>query len=113
MCPALFKSSKIFIDLSSPVYTLNPYDIEKLTKTIKAWRFPVLYFGDWTQAQTTAGGLARSEIKETLESKTCPGMYFSGEILDVTGECGGYNLAWAWCSGVCAARNAVDSLKKG
>lgn len=113
MCPSLFKSSKISTDLNSPVYTLNPYDIEKLTKTIKAWRFPVLYFGDWTQAQTTAGGLARNEIDENLESKNCPGMYFSGEILDIAGECGGYNLAWAWCSGVCAARSAVDSLKKG
>lgn len=111
MCQALFKSSGIVADMKLPVYTLNPYDIEKLAKTIKAWTFPVLQFGDWKQAQTTSGGILRNQIKSTLESINCPGIYFSGEVLDIAGECGGYNLAWAWCSGTYAARNAVDSLK--
>lgn len=112
LCHALFKSSDIAIDENFPVYSLTPYDMNRIANTIKSWKFPVLYFGDWQQSQVTAGGIARDEIYDTLESKHCTGVYFSGEILDIVGECGGYNLAWAWCSGVCAARNAVDSLKK-
>ncbi len=111
MCHALFKSSGIASDMKLPVYNLTPYDIERLSNTIKAWTFPVLWFGDWKQAQTTSGGIERNQIKNTLESINCPGLYFSGEILDIAGECGGYNLAWAWCSGTYAAHNAVDSLK--
>ena len=47
-------------------------------------------------AQGTYGGVDTSEIKETLESKIVPGLYFTGEVLDVLGACGGYNLQWAW-----------------
>lgn len=67
--------------------------------------------GDWSTAQVTAGGIPANEIENDLSSKIYPSIYFSGEILDITGECGGYNLAWAWCSGICAARAAVNSLK--
>ena len=113
MCPALFNASRIIANLNEPVYTLTPYDIDQLVKTIKAWDFPILHLGEWSQAQATSGGIPRYEIQNTLESSVCSNLYFAGEILDIVGECGGYNLAWAWCSGVCAARNAVNSLKEG
>ena len=58
------------------------------------------------QAQTTAGGVPLSEIKNTFESKLCPGLFFAGEILDVDGICGGYNLQWAWTSGFIAGEEA-------
>lgn len=59
-------------------------------------------------AQVTKGGVPLSEIKETLESRFVDGLYFAGEILDVDGECGGYNLQWAFSSAFAVA----DSVKK-
>ena len=50
-------------------------------------------------AQVCAGGVPLDELTEKLESKKVPGVFFAGEILDVDGRCGGYNLQWAWCSG--------------
>jgi len=54
-------------------------------------------------AQVTAGGVDVAEVDpETLESRRVPGVYFAGEILDVDGDSGGYNLQWAWSSGYVA-----------
>ena len=64
------------------------------------------------EAQVTAGGISVSEIYTTLESKKVPGLYFVGEILDIDGDSGGYNLQWAWSSGYYAGKNAVKSLEK-
>jgi predicted Rossmann fold flavoprotein len=62
----------------------------------------------YDQAQICAGGIYLSEVNEdTLESKLCPGLYFAGEILDIDGPCGGYNLQWAWSSGALAGMNAA------
>lgn len=111
LCPALFKASGISASMDSPVYSLTPYDMERLAETIKDWRFPVIGTAGWESAQVTSGGIHRNEITDDLESAICQGVYFAGEILDIAGECGGYNLAWAWCSGIHAARAAVDTLK--
>ena len=52
------------------------------------------------QAQVTAGGIRTTEFNaHTLESRLCPGLYAAGEVLDIDGDCGGYNLQWAWSSG--------------
>ena len=57
-------------------------------------------------AQVTAGGILLSEINlENLESKKVKNLYFAGEILDVYGECGGFNLQWAWTSGYFLGKN--------
>ena len=51
-------------------------------------------------AQVTAGGIRTDEFSaQTLESRLCPGLYAAGEVLDIDGDCGGYNLQWAWSSG--------------
>ena len=51
-------------------------------------------------AQVTAGGIVTAEFnEETMESKLCPGLFACGEVLDVDGDCGGFNLQWAWSSG--------------
>ena len=58
-------------------------------------------------AQVTAGGIVTGEFRpETMESKLVPGLYACGEVLDIDGDCGGYNLQWAWSSGRCAGLNA-------
>ena len=59
------------------------------------------------QAQVTAGGVDFAEVTEELESRRMPGLYFAGEILDIDGICGGYNLQWAWTSGRIAGRSAA------
>ena len=58
----------------------------------------------WENAQVTSGGVPLVEIDaETMESKKCPGLYIIGEMLDCDGECGGYNLGWAWACALKAA----------
>ena len=58
-------------------------------------------------AEVTFGGISTDEISsKTMESKLCPGLFFAGEVLDVTGDLGGFNLQWAWSSGVVAGKNA-------
>ena len=60
------------------------------------------------QAQVCSGGVDTSEVEEsTMESRLVPGIYFAGELLDIDGTCGGYNLQWAWSSGVCAGSHAA------
>jgi len=62
-------------------------------------------------AQATAGGIATEGFRpDTLESKRVPGLYAAGEVLDIDGDCGGFNLQWAWASGVLAGRKAAEAL---
>lgn len=71
---------------------------------IKGWRLPVKGVKGWKDAQCTAGGVDVSEIDpDTMESCKVPGLYFAGEILDVQGPCGGFNLQNAWETGIKAA----------
>lgn len=64
------------------------------------------------RAQVCAGGVDCKEVTETLMSKKQPGLYFAGEILDIDGPCGGYNLQWAWSSGTVAGRAAAGDVPK-
>ena len=62
------------------------------------------------QAQVCAGGVDCTKVTERLESVIVPGLYFAGEILDIDGICGGYNLQWAWSSGIVAGRSAAGRI---
>jgi len=73
---------------------------------LKDWRFPVTGTLDWNSAQVTGGGVPLDEIGTDFSSQRCAGLYLAGEILDAAGDCGGYNLHWAWCSGIIAGRAA-------
>ena len=73
--------------------------ISALCRLLHRWEFPVSGVSAFSQAQVTAGGVSGQSVTANLESKVCPGLYFCGEILDTDGDCGGYNLAWAWASG--------------
>jgi predicted Rossmann fold flavoprotein len=75
----------------------------RLASLLKSWSFPVVGTQPWPQAQVTAGGIALEDVDPTtLESRIVPGLHFCGEILDVDGDCGGFNLQWAWSSGYVA-----------
>lgn len=78
-------------------------DCKSLTRSIKRTAVSVKKPRGAEFAQVCAGGICTKEIDvHTLESKIHPGLYFCGELLDVDGICGGYNLQWAWTSGYIA-----------
>ena len=67
---------------------------------------------DMQNAQVCAGGVDFAQISTELESLKCPGLYFAGEVIDVDGKCGGYNLQWAWTSGYLAGKNAAEASRE-
>ncbi|MTI83090.1 MAG: NAD(P)/FAD-dependent oxidoreductase [Firmicutes bacterium] len=79
-----------------------------ILKILQDWRFEVTGTNSWTAAQVTAGGVDVKDINpKTMESKLVPGIFFAGEVLDIDGDCGGYNLQWAWSSGYVAGESAA------
>ncbi len=91
--------------------TLTPLQLETIAKTAKNWEFEIIGTKSWNNAQVTIGGILTNEINsDTLESKLVKGLYFAGEIINVDGMCGGYNLQWAWSSGAVAAKSAVEEI---
>ncbi len=89
--------------LSRYALTLTGRDIEKIARTMKKWPFKTEGTMSWNNAQTTKGGADTSEFNpDTMESRLVKGLYAAGEVLDIDGDCGGYNLQWAWSSGYIA-----------
>ncbi len=87
--------------LSKKIEDLSEKEIRKICQLLKKYRIEIVDTNGFKNAQVTAGGVVLDEVNlETLESKKVKGLYFAGEILDVYGECGGYNLQWAWASGI-------------
>jgi predicted Rossmann fold flavoprotein len=77
--------------------------IDMAVSQLKEKKFTVSGTRGWSEAEFTAGGIPADEIDHaTLESKKCSQLYLCGEVLDVDGNRGGYNLAWAWASGFVA-----------
>ncbi|MDD6023548.1 MAG: aminoacetone oxidase family FAD-binding enzyme [Oscillospiraceae bacterium] len=98
--------------LSKEAGTLTDGELETLAKAIKGWQLYVEGVLGFGQAQVTGGGISLEDVDENLASKCCPGLYLAGELLDVTGTCGGFNLHWAWCSGILAGRAAGRAVAK-
>jgi len=77
--------------------------LEEIASATKHFSVRVLGSMGMEQAQVTAGGIKTDEFRaDTLESRICKGLYAAGEVLDIDGDCGGYNLQWAWSSGFLA-----------
>lgn len=91
----IFKQSKV--DTNKMSTALTKAEIEKLSTTIKKLTFQVVDCYD--NNQVFSGGVSLQELNSNLEHKKYKNLYFIGEICDVDGECGGYNLQWAWTSG--------------
>ena len=85
---------------------------QKLAHTAKHWRFEGLTPCGWKQAQVTGGGLSLREVDAHFQFQGCPGLYFVGETLDCTGSCGGFNLHWAFGSGIAAGRDAARRVQR-
>ena len=108
---AMLLKSALERPMSLPVSTITDGDIKKILSTMRSWNFQVLGTRSLEQAQTTIGGANCAEFsEETLESKLVSGLFACGEVLDVDGDCGGYNLTWAFASGILAGRSAAMFL---
>jgi predicted flavoprotein YhiN len=91
---------------------LSAAEIGALLTSLRAFALPVRGARGFDQAQATAGGLAADGFFcDTLEARAVPGLFAAGEVLDVDGPCGGYNLQWAWASGLLAAREIDKRLR--
>lgn len=97
--------------LTEKISTLGKRDIIALADRIKSLEFEISGCSSWNNAQVTAGGIHGSCVDNELQSVRDRGIYFCGEILDADGDCGGYNLQWAWSSGLWAGSNCARSLK--
>ena len=83
---------------------------KKIVQTLKNFILPVLGTLGFDYAQVTKGGINMAEITGELESKFVKNLFFAGEILDVDGDCGGYNLQWAFTSGMAVADAILKRL---
>ncbi len=84
---------------------------ENLARFLKAFQVEVIATNSFEQAQVCCGGVDVREIRaQTMESRLVPGLYLAGELLDVDGICGGYNLQWAWSTGIIAGTCAGVSV---
>ena len=100
------------IPLSKTAGELDTAEISALETVLTGWTLPVRGARGYAQAQVTAGGLEGAQFDpDTLEARRVPGLYAAGEMLDVDGPCGGYNLQWAWASALLAARSMDERLK--
>ena len=83
--------------------------LDNLAGSLQDMRFEVKGLKGWNEAQVTAGGVSLAEVDPlTMESKIVPGLFFSGEVLDYDGPCGGYNLHHAWLTGIRAGKGMAD-----
>lgn len=100
--------------LSKKAESLTEKEIRALTVQFKHWQLPVTGTMGLENAQVTAGGAELSGFDpETLESKVVPGLFACGEVLDVDGDCGGFNLQWAWSSAMLAVRKMGELYGDG
>lgn len=97
--------------LTDLIRSLSDPELSAVAMCIKSLEFPVSGCAPWKSAQATMGGISASELDDDLSLKHHPRLYICGELADVVGDCGGYNLQWAWSSGLAAGANCAGSLK--
>lgn len=100
-----------FLEFEAPkkiLHECSDQDLRQLAQRLQNWEIEPEKDGGFERAEVTRGGVATEELSsQTMESKKVPGLYFIGEVVDVTGWLGGYNFQWAWASGH-AAGEAVE-----
>ena len=101
------------LNLSDAASLLTDKQISSVASKIKKFRLEVTGVRGFEYAQVTGGGIELNKFDcTTMQSLICNGLYSCGEVLDVTGDCGGFNLQWAWTSGYKAGQGAAKSVKK-
>jgi len=95
-----------------PISQLEEDEIEAVCHSVKHFEISLTEPMGMENAQVTAGGIVTDEFDpETMESKLVPGLYACGEVLDIDGDCGGFNLQWAWSSGRLAGLSAGKGVQ--
>jgi len=94
-----------YLSFKDNMAELSDKRLQEIAETLKGWRvFPEGTVG-FRKAEVTKGGVDTTELSsKTMESNKVPGLYFIGEVVDVTGQLGGYNFQWAWSSGFVAGQ---------
>jgi predicted Rossmann fold flavoprotein len=91
---------------SKPLAEMGDREIEAISGGLHQWRVKPAGSEGYEKAEVTAGGVDTDELSsKTMEAKKAPGLYFIGEVVDVTGQLGGFNFQWAWASGYAAGQN--------
>jgi predicted Rossmann fold flavoprotein len=90
---------------SRPVVALSDREIAETAARLRCWRVTPAGTEGYEKAEVTAGGVDTGELSsQTMEARKVPGLYFIGEVVDVTGQLGGFNFQWAWASGFAAGQ---------
>lgn len=90
---------------NKPLYQMNDSEVESLARKLNNWQLRFRETEGYDRAEVTMGGVSTDELSsQTMESKKVMGLYFIGEVVDVTGWLGGYNFQWAWSSGYAAGQ---------
>lgn len=93
------------LPLSKQIANLSAADIKRSVEAVSRWQLNAVDTEGYDRAEVTLGGVSTDELSSsTMESKRRPGLYFIGEVVDVTGWLGGYNFQWAWASGYAAGQ---------
>jgi predicted Rossmann fold flavoprotein len=99
---------RVWCDIYVKSRPLNQYsvkELESLSQSLHCWQLMPAGPEGFNKAEVTLGGVDTDELSSrTMESRKVPGLYFTGEVIDVTGQLGGYNLHWAWASGYAAGQ---------
>ncbi len=90
-----------------PLALRDGRELDVIAHAVKHVRLKVKDSAGFERAQVSSGGVDLAEVSDQLESLRYPGLYFAGEVLDVDGACGGYNLHWAWVTGAIAGFSAA------
>lgn len=100
-------TKSVGISAGEPICTIGVEALRDVCRIVKAFEVHLTEPMGMDSAQVTAGGVQTAEFNpQTMESRLVPGLYACGEVLDIDGDCGGYNLQWAWSSGRCAGLSA-------
>ena len=105
-----FACRSVSLDPAVRMDSLKDREFKALSETISSFKIPVDGFGGADKAQVSSGGIRLSSVDDTMQYKSCKGLYIIGEALNVDGRCGGYNLQWAWSSAAAAAQGVTGNV---
>ena len=109
LIPVILRRAGLFSDRE--VSGLSGKESGSLREALKHFTYRVTGHGSFREAQTVSGGVDTAELNDDFEARKIPGLYFTGETVDIDGMCGGYNLHFAFGSGIIAGKAAARELK--
>lgn len=108
---ALLRLADPDLPFAAPCAQMSDRLLDSLAGLLQGWELPLTDTTGMEQAQVTAGGVRLDEIDpDTMASRRTPGLYLAGEVLNIDGDCGGFNLYWAWATGYVAGKSAARQV---